>query len=237
MNPLVKSTIKAIWEETIKKEYDFIESLKNEFSSKCQYLEIGCGSLGLLNRLDGKLQDIYQNSIGIDIDKEKLDNNRQIKYPVCSSCYFLPLKSESVDIIVCRWLFEHLEFPDSAMREMNRVLKNDGYLYLTTPNLLNYAMLISKFTPTWFHNSIRTAGGGHENTDTFYRANSKRRLKQLALRNKFIIQYIEITPYSFMYYKFNKVLFFRMKKISELISHITHALHLKITCLMKKEYD
>jgi SAM-dependent methyltransferase len=237
MNPKVKATIELIWEQALNNEYNTIENINNEIDSQCRFLEIGCGPLGFLQRKKDRLCDLYHSSVGIDIDREALSKNHQVKYPVCASCYSLPLKSHTVDIVVCRWLFEHLARPGTAIQEISRVLKKGGYLFITTPNLLNYAMLISKLTPTFFHNIIRAAGGSHKNTPTFYRANSKKKMIQLASQNNFEIKHMETTPYSFMYYNFNKILFFTMKRLSELMSNVTTQLHLKITCVMKKVDD
>jgi len=237
MNPIVKATIESIWDQALHSEYKIIENIHKESNDQSRFLEIGCGSLGFLKRKGDRLDDLFSNSVGIDIDRKALAKNEQVKYPVCASCYSLPLKTNTFDIIVCRWLFEHLECPETAIQEINRVLKKGGCLFITTPNLLNYAMLISRFTPTFFHNIIRTAGGGYENIKTYYRANTKRKIMRLAYRNNFEIKNINTTSYSFMYYNFNSILFFTMKRLGELMSSVASQFHLKITCVMKKVHD
>lgn len=48
-----------------------------------------------------------------------------------------PYAADSVDLVENHHLFEHLSFEDSgrALREWHRVLRRDGYLVITCPNL------------------------------------------------------------------------------------------------------
>jgi 2-polyprenyl-3-methyl-5-hydroxy-6-metoxy-1,4-benzoquinol methylase len=46
----------------------------------------------------------------------------------------LPLKSNSIDIVVMLEVIEHLEKPTKVLKEISRVLKTNGILYITTPN-------------------------------------------------------------------------------------------------------
>src|SRR5439155_12453271 len=130
----------------------------------------------------------------------------------------------------CVWLFEHLENPEDAMREFARVLRKGGFLFIKTPNLLNYAMMISKVTPTAFHNFVRSASGEHDNIPTFYRANTRRRLRKLANQCGFVLTRMECHPYSFMYYSFNRQLFSAMRAISRTVRKMTDSVQLKIIC-------
>jgi SAM-dependent methyltransferase len=45
----------------------------------------------------------------------------------------LPFREETFDIVLCTEVLEHLDAPDSALRELHRVLKPGGKLLLTTP--------------------------------------------------------------------------------------------------------
>jgi len=49
----------------------------------------------------------------------------------------LPFASESFDLVVSCETIEHLSDPQAALREMARVCRRGGLLYLTTPNYFN----------------------------------------------------------------------------------------------------
>ncbi|MBS7249336.1 MAG: methyltransferase domain-containing protein [Candidatus Freyarchaeota archaeon] len=46
----------------------------------------------------------------------------------------MPFKDESFDVIICSDVIEHLERPKNLVREVTRLLKNGGLVYLTCPN-------------------------------------------------------------------------------------------------------
>lgn len=50
----------------------------------------------------------------------------------------LPFRDEVADGLVCEAALEHLADPRAAMREMRRVLKSRGYLYVVVPFLQGY---------------------------------------------------------------------------------------------------
>jgi ubiquinone/menaquinone biosynthesis C-methylase UbiE len=131
-------------------------------------------------------------------------------------------------------VFEHLEKPEEAMQEFSRVLKKGGILYIKTPNLWNYGMLLSWVTPTLFHNLFRSATGLRENTPTFYRANTKRRLTDLAKSAGLTVRELKAYSNSFMYYSFNKELFLVMRGLSQLVGAVTDRMQQLLLCVMEK---
>lgn len=66
-----------------------------------------------------------------DIRIKKADLMRKLPYP-----------NSSFDIVACSEVLEHIENPWHAIRELNRVLKKNGILLVTTPNITN---IISRF--------------------------------------------------------------------------------------------
>ncbi|MGB9773704.1 MAG: class I SAM-dependent methyltransferase [Bacteroidota bacterium] len=64
--------------------------------------------------------------------------------------YAIPLKSESVNVVVAAEVLEHLEHPDVALREVARVLLPRGKLLLSTPykEKIRYYLCIHCNQPT-----------------------------------------------------------------------------------------
>jgi ubiquinone/menaquinone biosynthesis C-methylase UbiE len=234
MDRRISGDVTRTRDEVLDYEYSVIQHLCKPVGRRSRLVDVGCGSLGLLGRRGDRLVELQADSLGVDIDRQSLSTNRNVGHRLCASCYSLPLKDNSVDIVVCRWLFEHLESPEQAMREFSRVLRKGGFLYVKTPNLLNYAMVISWLTPTAFHNVFRSGSGMRENIPTFYRANTSRTLRRLATNTGFAVRSLEHWPYSFMYYAFNKELFLITRTLSRLVRKITDRLELMMFCVLEK---
>jgi SAM-dependent methyltransferase len=231
----IKNEITKKWDEVLDHEYDLVEAAQNSRSSDdAIFVDVGCGALGLLGRKPGRLAALQAQSLGIDIDQEALARNPYITYRACASCYSLPLKDNSVDVVACRWLFEHLESPDKAIREFGRVLKKGGILYIKTPNLWNYSMLFSQVTPTFVHNMFRSMSGYRDNIPTFYRANTKKKLAELASQCGFEVSHLETYSYSYMYYAFNKEVFHAMRGVSRMMGKISNNMQQTLFCVLRK---
>lgn len=234
MDVRIKSEVMTHRDKILDHEYRLLEEIEESLDRKPRLVDIGCGSFGLLGRYGGRLAELQARSVGIDLDLAALTSNPNIAHRVCASCYSLPLACNSVDVIVCRWVLEHLEKPEAAMREFSRVLKKGGCLYVKTPNWWNYGMMLSWATPTVFHNLFLSATGLGENTPTFYRANTKRRLTELAAASGFTIRRLESCSNSFMYYSFNKELFTAMRTLSYVAGKVTDRMQQLLLCVMEK---
>ena len=157
-------------------------------------IDVGCGS-GTFSRA---LAQKYPNAkiTGSDISKsaisfarkkagdEKLGNARFI----CASISSLPVKSGSFDVAVVSHLIEHVENPENDLREINRALRRNGTLILTTPNYLslwplaemvfdrtmaekNYSLdeqHISRFTASSIKKPVESTGFEIESLKTLY---------------------------------------------------------------------
>lgn len=139
-------------------------------------LHAGCGadsSIGFNERAS--------TTIGLDLDPYIL-NNADLDLGVVGDLDFLPLASGSLDLVVSRWVLEHLRNPMAAITETARVLRPGGRLILLTPNRWHYAGAITSIVP---HNLQRLfvkallRGDPDDVFPTFYRANTVGRLRSL----------------------------------------------------------
>ena len=63
----------------------------------------------------------------------------------------LPITDKTFDLVVSVEGVEHLENPHLFLREVNRVLKHDGWLILTTPNIVSLRSRVRFLGSGFFH--------------------------------------------------------------------------------------
>jgi SAM-dependent methyltransferase len=63
----------------------------------------------------------------------------------------LPMRDRTFDLVVSVEGIEHLENPHAFLREANRVLKDDGWLILTTPNIISLRSRVRFLGSGFFH--------------------------------------------------------------------------------------
>jgi len=156
-------------------------------------LDAGCGS-GKYSA--GKNSYPYGYKVaGLDT-LESVRENSILDYRVCGSVNELPFTDASFDVVYGRWLVEHLESPIIALREFHRVLKPGGSLALFTTNLLHYYGAVARATPQWFHVWFNCRVRKFQATDifpTYYRANTRRRIRKLLRDAGFCAPAIQIS--------------------------------------------
>jgi ubiquinone/menaquinone biosynthesis C-methylase UbiE len=142
-------------------------------------LDAGCGA-GKFFRANFA-ERIPCRWIGVDVQPE-LSRNRRLQLRAQGEVTRLPFADGTVDVVICRWVIEHLQEPSRALAEFSRVAKPSGQLALFTSNLLHYYGAAAKLTPhrfhLWFNHRVR----GFDDADIFptaYRANTTRRLRHL----------------------------------------------------------
>jgi SAM-dependent methyltransferase len=66
--------------------------------------------------------------VGVDVQKGRNVDKVMVRP------YRIPLPSNSQDVVLSGQVFEHIPFPWASILEIARVLKPDGYLFLTAPS-------------------------------------------------------------------------------------------------------
>jgi len=93
-------------------------------------LDIGCGNgekIDYFKRL-GTTKEVIGLDIAQDILKGK--TNR-----VCADAQYLPFKSNTFDGVICSEVLEHLPNPELCVKEIHRILKKGGIVFISTPVL------------------------------------------------------------------------------------------------------
>lgn len=105
------------------------------FDNDLKILDVGCGD-GAIGRL---IKNKKINLVGVDISKEaiKLSRNyyNQTKVFDIEEDNFPKKWENSYDYIICIEVLEHLFNPKEALLEMKKLLKQDGTLIVSFPNM------------------------------------------------------------------------------------------------------
>lgn len=89
--------------------------------------------------------------IGVDTDEAVLSNEFVDESHVVASGEKLPVEDSSIDVVLCRWVFEHIEDPTPIATEFHRVLKPGGRVYAVTPNKWGYIAVCARMVPNRYH--------------------------------------------------------------------------------------
>jgi SAM-dependent methyltransferase len=163
----------------------FEEKLRQIIASGDRVLDAGCGT-GKFFGMDFA-RKIGCQLVGVDL-RQDLGANSEIDFGVRAELNRLPFSDGSFDVVNCRLVIEHVNFPDTVLKEFYRVLKPGGRLAIFTPNLLHYFGAAASLTPHWFHVWFNSRVRGFSDEDIFptrYRANTRRRLGKLFLKSGF----------------------------------------------------
>jgi ubiquinone/menaquinone biosynthesis C-methylase UbiE len=121
------------------------------FNSKL--LEIGCGQskgLKFLIKNNFKEENIYgidQSNEAINFSKKELPN---AKLSV-GDAYNLKFSDNFFDFVLLMEVIEHIEEPNIVLKEIYRVLKPGGKVFLSFPNYINFPWLIVRILAEKFN--------------------------------------------------------------------------------------
>jgi len=167
----------------------FRDRIKKHLKADSVVLDLGAGA-GIIP-LDFKGQVL--RVCGVDPDQRVLQNP-YLDEAKTGCAESIPYDDETFDIVICMHLLEHLCHPQDAFKEIHRVLKPKGSLFIKTTNKYHYVPVLAQITPLCFHkfyNKLR----GRETEDTFptyYRANSERQINRYAESTGFSIESLEL---------------------------------------------
>ena len=110
-----------------------VDILRNFTLKKGKVLDIGCGYGGLIKRLNSLRKNLHFTGIDISKNMLKLAKNymkKDLKF-LFMSAEKLNFDKETFDLIICKETLHHFSKPTRALKEMLRVLKKDGVIYIT----------------------------------------------------------------------------------------------------------
>jgi len=99
---------------------EFIAKYSNRYQGKL--VDIGCGNKPYIDYFSH-----VKKTIGIDIADNEAD--------ILANAKFLPVKSNSIDIVLCNQVIEHEYEPEKIVVEISRILRERGVLILSAPQM------------------------------------------------------------------------------------------------------
>lgn len=100
---------------------------------KGRVLDLGCGDGDYSKRLT----DLGFNVVAGDIDEKRFRYHKDIKFKHCDITKEMPFADNSFDYLLLMEVVEHLRNPFTVLAEINRIIKKDGSLIISTPNILS----------------------------------------------------------------------------------------------------
>lgn len=117
-------------------------------------LDLGCGEAKILASLHknkkinaSNLYGIDQSNKAIEIAPSSIPNGNL----VAGDIYHLKYKNEFFDYIFLLETIEHLENPEQVLKEINKVIKKTGKLYISFPNYFNFSWLLVRIFAQLFN--------------------------------------------------------------------------------------
>ncbi|MFQ5612350.1 MAG: class I SAM-dependent methyltransferase [Anaerolineae bacterium] len=185
------------------------ELLKMHVPPNARVLEVGAGPF---NDTSQYLAELSGHLVGLDIDPDVRENPCLDEVHVYDGGKF-PFPDGHFDVVVSRWVNEHLEDPEAHCAEINRVLAPGGKYIFRTPNLYHYSAFIASITPHWFHllvaNRLRNYSSAHHDPyPTYYRFNTRRRCHSLLNRQSFEVEALDVKETFPVYGQASRLMFY-----------------------------
>lgn len=116
---------------------NYIEFLKPFLQHSNVIVDVGCGKGQLVKYM---IANGFANASGVELDKRMVEIAASQGIPIHEgSAFGLTFKPDSIDLLIYTHVFEHLLDPDNVIRQANEYLKDNGLLFIETPDALKYS--------------------------------------------------------------------------------------------------
>lgn len=119
----------------------------NQYKKEARILDLGCGTGDFIRQVRAENWQKY----GVDPYLSFKNNNSQVKY-YKKNLFNCRFPNKFFDVITLWHVIEHVSSPKKLLKEINRVLKDNGLLIISTPNLGGLGFKIAG--QDWFHFNV-----------------------------------------------------------------------------------
>lgn len=208
-----------------KQRYDLYENLLSKYINKNSHIyDIGCAKGGLIQHFNSLG---YMNTAGIEINQALVNFAKSLGLNVQEGdATNIPLTNNESDVLIFSHVFEHLLEFEKTLTSINRVLKDEGLLFIEVPNANEY-FKYPVFDFFWL--------GIREHINHF----SKNTLHGILSNYEFeLIEMIETNiSYDNKRYSYPSLIcIFRKTKVNKIEKNPDEVLHQNITNYLQQEY-
>jgi SAM-dependent methyltransferase len=163
-------------------------------------LEFGCGrTFPLFRLLHGKANRFWATDID-DVPAELQPPG--VTFRRCAA-EGLPFVSGQFDAIVIRSVVEHLPDPPATFRELSRILKPGGYVFLNLPNKWDYVSIAATAAGRLKSNVLKTVVRTQwDDFPVYYRCNTVSTLRRVARQAGLALDHVRPLPSEPAYLRF-----------------------------------
>lgn len=156
----------------------FNEMVQPFLVSATRILDAGCGD-GTITQYN--YRERVKLIVGVDLEGD-LKSNTNVDVVSYADLERLPFSEDSFDLVICRYVVEHLRDPVHVFREFYRILTDEGTVVIHGPNRYHYVQVAAQLIPDRLHGAIIHCLCNRESFSKHHRANSRRQLVQLMHR-------------------------------------------------------
>jgi ubiquinone/menaquinone biosynthesis C-methylase UbiE len=225
---------------TLKHSQIIYEDVLKKNANNKIWLDLGCGKKLLAAWRYNEEKKLVQKAkllVGIDYDFSSLKNHKTIKYMIRGDILNLPFADCSFGLVTSNMVFEHIREPKILLGQIYRILKPRGTLLMHTPNLLGYGTILARIVPSIFKGKLVYFLQNRKESDvfrTYYRINSKRKIKQIALETGFLVEKIRLTVTSAQLVMLPPLVIFELLLIRMLMTRYLKEFRTNIIAKLKK---
>jgi SAM-dependent methyltransferase len=184
----------------------YIELIRKHIHPGQRLLDAGCGRYLNFCREFSRAAHV----VGIDLESSLECDNHTEPFGVRGDLNHLPFPSSYFDIVICRYVVEHLEDPPAVFREFFRVLRSGGKVVILTPNKYDYVSVIAVLTPYRLHRWLVSKVFRVSEDDVFptlYRANTLRSIRRALQSSGLVAEELKAINHYPAYLMFSPLLF------------------------------
>jgi SAM-dependent methyltransferase len=214
------------------------EILRKNVPKNACALEVGGGRVNFTTKF---MCENARLVVGVDVDP-LVKTNALLGEAYAYDGAVFPLESNRFDVVVSRWVNEHVPNPEAHFREIHRVLAPGGCYIFRTVNRLHYTALAARCTPhrtqikavRWLkHHDDEHHYDAYE---AFYRVNSRRRIEVICKQVGLDLASFRISEFCSAYGKRSKLMFHLFMWYERLVNSSTafEGLRHTIDCVARK---